>query len=30
MVAFCASVLTYLNVRFAPVLEIHHFRLGLT
>jgi hypothetical protein len=23
-------VLTYLNVRSAPVLEDHHFRLGLT
>jgi hypothetical protein len=28
--AFCATVLTYQNVRSVPVLEIHHFRRGLT
>jgi hypothetical protein len=30
MAASCAAVLTYLNVRSAPVLETHHFRLALT
>jgi hypothetical protein len=29
MALFCASVLTYLNVRSAPMLENHHFRLAL-
>ncbi|MBB3234622.1 hypothetical protein FHS20_001462 [Phyllobacterium endophyticum] len=26
MAVFCAPVLTYQNVRCAPVLENHHFR----
>ena len=30
MALFCASVLTYPNVRSAPMLEDHHFRRGLT
>jgi len=29
MAHFCASVLTYLNVRSAPMLENRHFRRGL-
>ena len=30
MAVLCGPVLTYLNVRCAPVLEHHHFRLALT